>query len=76
MLLATHGLVRACGFASLHGFPAGAIHLEAVEAKRAPILLVAGRGAAWESAQMSATATPLETLGWPYQTKTHDGGTP
>jgi dienelactone hydrolase len=73
-LLATHRLVPACGFASLHGFPAGAIHAEAGQGKRAPILLVGGRGAAWESAQMSATSAQLKTLGWPHETKTHDGG--
>jgi predicted esterase len=70
VLLALHGLVRGCAFASMHGFPAGALHAEAEQ--HSPILLIGGTGAAWESAQMSTTAERLNGLAWPHEAKTHD----
>jgi predicted esterase len=70
-LLALHGLVRACGFATMHGFPAGTLHASA--ATKAPLLLIAGRGAPWESGQLATTTRQLTALGWPHDARTHDG---
>ncbi len=70
-LLAVHGLIRACGFATLHGFPAGTMHIE--PGARAPLLLVAGRGAQWEGPQLEATVAQLSAVGWPHKAKIHDG---
>lgn len=70
-LLATHGLVRACGFATLHGFQAGRLHIE--PSARPPLLLIAGRGAPWEGPQLAATTAQLSAIGWPHEAKIHDG---
>jgi len=70
-LLALHGLYPACGYATLHGFPAGELH--AVGPKR-PLLLTAGRAAAWEPDQLAETTAKLQDLGWRYETKLHAGG--
>lgn len=72
VLLAVHGLVSACGFASMHGFPAGTLHAES--GKPAPILLIGGSGAAWESGLMTTATTQLRALGWPHEARMHDGG--
>ncbi len=72
VLLAVHGLVQGCGFVSMHGFPAGALHVDA--GPHAPILLIGGTGAAWESAQMTTTTKQLDALAWPHTAKMHDGG--
>lgn len=70
-LLAVHGLIRACGFATLHGFPAGTLHIE--PSARPPLLLIAGRGAPWEGPQLAATTAQLSAVGWPHEAKIHDG---
>jgi hypothetical protein len=56
----------------MHGFPAGGLHAE--PGQRAPILLIGGTGAAWESEQMTTTTTQLKALKWPHEARMHDGG--
>ena len=70
-LLALHGLYPACGFASLHGFPAGDLH---ADGPKRPVLLTGGRAAEWEPDQLAQTRAKLEDLGWRYETKLHAGG--
>jgi predicted esterase len=69
-LVALHGLVSACGFATLHGFPAGDLH---GGGPKRPLLLTAGTGAEWEPSQLERTTGKLEELGWRYETKLHSG---
>jgi predicted esterase len=70
-LLALHGLYPACGFASLHGFPAGDLH---ADGPKRPLLLIAGRAAEWEPDQLAETTAKLQDLGWRFETKLHAGG--
>jgi predicted esterase len=70
-LLAVHGVVSACGFVALHGFPAGAIHVDA--AHPAPLLLMSARGASWEAGQLEATTRALDAAHWPYRAAAREG---
>jgi dienelactone hydrolase len=70
-LLAVHGLTFACGFVALHGFPAGALHVDAP--RPSPLLLVSARGASWEAGQLEATARALDSAHWPFRATAREG---